>query len=323
MKLVKKKSTNIVDNKEHRIVYQHNKLVEAKYDMSLQEKRILLWALARIKKEDIALKTVLISVSELCEAAGIENTYRELKKAVLKLRNRTMTIVDLDERTHTYVGWLDHIKYHEKQGVVEIQFHRFLEQFLVGLKNNFTIVPLSQTLGLSSTYAIRMFELLKQYESIGERKFDIEELRNNLGVDEKKLTSFYDFKKYVVEISQRELALKTDIRFEFEEIKTSRKVTSLRFFIYKNDPHKTQIEHKEKEKIKRVKAEIISEYEKKELLEIGFSLPTIRKFFKEFPDQQIRNALQVTLDQIEKGQVKNAKALFQKALKESWKIDSN
>lgn len=323
MKLVKKKSTMLVDPKEHRIVYQHNKLVEAKYDMSLQEKRILLWALARIKKEDIALKTVLISVSELCEAAGIENTYRELKKAVLKLRNRTMTIVDLDERTHTYVGWLDHIKYHEKQGVVEIQFHRFLEQFLIGLKNNFTIIPLSQTLGLSSTYAIRMFELLKQYENIGERKFDLNELRENLGVDDGKFINYKDFRIKVLEISQRELSLKTDIRFDFEEIKTSRKVTDLKIKIYKNDPQKNLIEHKEKEKIKRVKAEIISEYEKKELIEIGFSLPTIRKFFKEFPDQQIRNALQVTLDQIEKGQVKNAKALFQKALKESWKIDSN
>lgn len=318
MKLVKKRKTNIIDPKEHRIVYQHNKLVEAKYDMTLQEKRIMLWALARIKKEDIALKTVLISVSELCEAAGIENSYRELKKAVLKLRNRTMTIVDLDERTHTYVGWLDHIKYHEKQGVVEIQFHRFLEQFLLGLKNNFTVIPLSQTLGLSSTYAIRMFELLKQYEKIGERIFELEELRDHLGVDEGKLVDFYDFRIKVLEISQRELSTKTDICFCFEEIKTARKVTSLKIRIYKNDPYEKLIESKRKEKINKVKSEITSEYEKNELLSLGFSLPTIRKLFSSNTASQINKAIQVVLDQIAKGKARNPKALFRSALKEGW-----
>ena len=53
-------------------------------------------------------------------------------------------------------------------------------KFLIDLKSNFTSIPLSQTLGLSSVHAIRMFELLKQYQSIGKREIDLITLKLNL-----------------------------------------------------------------------------------------------------------------------------------------------
>lgn len=327
---IKNKEINTSNNKKrkkkkeeyrgYQLVYQGNRLIEAKYDLTLQEKRLLLFAISRIKAEKFKVEPITFSCRELSDLCEIDKDsyYRELKKTTAKIMSRVFVVKNLDEQTYTQLNWVTRSKYYEKEGIVEIKFNDDLGQFLLDLKSNFTSIPLSQTLNLSSVYAIRMFELLKQYETIGERTFSVENLRETLGVKKEKLQFYKDFKNKVILISQRELALKTDICFEFEEIKRSRKVDSLRFLIYKNDPNKPKIENK---KGKKIKNKTIFSDEKNELLELGFSNSTILKFFNNFSTEQIKTALSVVLDQIKKGNTKNPKALFQKALNEGWSLD--
>lgn len=228
---------NIVPNdKSHKIIFQHNKLIEAHYNLTLQEKRILVWSLSKITPKDNELIPISISVQDFCSVIGISESsaYSEIKKITMRLRNRGMTITNLDKKTQTQVGWLDYVKYREKEGIVDIQFHRFLSSFLLELKSNFTAIPMSQTLGLSSIYAIRIFELLKQYEKIGEREISLSDLRSFCGVSDNKLKDYNDIKTKVLKIAQRELEAKTDIVFSFEEIKKSRKVVSINFIIQTN-----------------------------------------------------------------------------------------
>lgn len=317
LKSLKKPSKSQVD-RGNKVVFQHNKLIEAKYSLTLQEKRLLLWCLGDIKPGDTDTRSVMIPVREFCQVIGIspDSTYASIKKIVVDFRNKSMTITDLEERTHTYVGWLDHGKYHEKEGIIEIQFHRFLIPFLLDLKSNFTAIPLSQTLGLSSIYAIRMYELLKQYESIGERKISLVELREFLGMFNEKLKRYADFKIKVLEIAQRELLEKTDIRFEFEETKTVRRVTGLLFRIYPN--RKKSLE---REKLRLLKQESQKGIRNR-LLELGFAKATVAKFLSSFPENEIEMALKVVLNQVKKGGILNPKALFRTSLKKGWKAES-
>lgn len=320
----KKKPKKTEDYRGYQLVYQGNRLIEAKYDLTLQEKRLILFAMSKIKPEKFKVEPITFSCSELSELCGLtgESHYSELKKTTAKLMSRVFVVRNLDEQTYTQLNWVTRSRYHEKEGTVEIKFNDDLGDFLIDLKKNFTAIPLAQTLSLSSLYAIRMYELLKQYESIGKRTFSLDELRETLGLSKEKLINYKDFRIKVLEISQRELSLKTDISFYFEEIKKSRRVTSLLFSIHPNDPQKRRLEIEKKKIVKKVKAEITFEYERKELKDLGFSFPTIRKFFTNFPEQQVCHALQVTLDQMEKGTVKNPKALFQKALTEGWNLDT-
>jgi len=76
--------------------------------------------------------------------------------------------------------------------------------------------------------------LLKQYENIGQRIFKLEELKKTLGIKEDKYQLYGHFKKRVLIKAQEELKLKTDICFDFEEIKVSRKVDKICFFIKNN-----------------------------------------------------------------------------------------
>lgn len=316
-----KQKQSILHHRSNKLTYQHNKLIEAKYDLTLQEKRIIIWSLANMTPEDIGLKSLSIPIQEFCKVVGItdNSAYSQIKKITMKLRNRGMTITDLDEKTHTQVGWLDHVTYYEKEGRVEIQFHRFLSQFLVELKANFTAIPLSQTLGLSSIYAIRIFELLKQYEKIGKRKISLSELRLFCGIHKDKLKNYNDIKRKVLDISQREISSKTDIIFSFETIKTSRKVTDIVFTIKKN---KSLGKCKEVEQsINQKEISIYNNEMKERLSELGFTRTAINNFYKSYDDQRISKAYYVVKVSIDTGKANNPKALFRAALKGDWSTD--
>ena len=57
----------------------------------------------------------------------------------------------------------------------------------------------------------------------------MEDLRKLLKADE--IYPLYaDFKRYILQRTQKELKKNSDISFDFEEIKTGRKVTSIRFY---------------------------------------------------------------------------------------------
>lgn len=305
----------------HRLVYQHNNLVEARYDLTLQEKRILLYALSKINPEDIAFKYVTFNIKELCELSGVtgENYYNELRRTTKRLRGRTMEVTDLDNQTLTQVGWVDHIVYNLKNGTISIRFHNFLKSFLLDLKSSFTAIPLSQTLGFSSAYAIRFFEILKQYEKIGTRELTLNEIRSHLGISKEKFSRYNDFKRFVIDISIREINKKTDILIDFSEIKTSRSVTSIAFYIKKNTNFAEKNDGN-KQNLLGVKNES-REGLKKSLADIGFSRPTITKFFSQHEDVKISKAFSVVRNQISKGQALNPKALFRKALENDWSVE--
>ena len=314
------------DAREHKLVYQHNKLVEAKYDLTLQEKRVLLWCLNEIpqsfiEKKGLFFPTINIPVDKFCELVDADKKtgYSALKAVAKRLRSRTLVIEHIGSKDFAVVGWVDRIEYYDKKGFLSVDLSRFLMDFLIDLKSNYTSISLSQTLGLSSFYAIRMFELLKQYEKIGTRKISVEELRGYLGIANNKIKTYNDFKKIVLEIAQKEINEKTDIEFSFKEAKTSRKITDLVFVIKKNknfgipkDGQKTKVLEFENES---------KEGLKKQVLEIGFSRPTIVKIFNDHEECEISKALHVLKYQVSKGGVLNTKAFFRTALKEGWSLE--
>ena len=57
-----------------------------------------------------------------------------------------------------------------------------MKPFLLSLKSHFTTYDVRNILKLPSTYSVRIYELLKQYEKIGKRRFDLQELKEIIGV---------------------------------------------------------------------------------------------------------------------------------------------
>jgi hypothetical protein len=77
---------------------------------------------------------------------------------------------------------------------------------------------------------------LKQYEKIGNRTFDMHNLRALLGIEETQYRLYADFKKRVILAAQEELSEKSDISFSFEEVKVGHAIGKIKFNIIIRPP---------------------------------------------------------------------------------------
>jgi len=213
------------------LIVKSNRLVEARYRLSLQEQKIILTMISKIGKDDEDFKTINFNVREFAELIGVrpDSYYNELKQITKGLLEKALVI--RSEKRELQVGWLSSAEYYEGKGLVELEFSPKMKPYLLQLRDAFIKYQLKNVMPLRSTYSIRIYELLKQYENIGKRTFAFDEFRKIIGVSSDKLIRFHDFKKRVLLKSQQDLKNHTDISFTFKVIKAARKVSSLEFNI--------------------------------------------------------------------------------------------
>jgi len=214
------------------IVTQSNKLVEARYNLPLGEQRLIMTMISRIQPEDEDFKPYRISVSELAEFLGVDKNsiYRESKKITQNLLSRVLSIEEPDGLLQ--IGWVSSAKYIDGSGMVNLSFDPLLKPYLLQLKSNFTSAKLTMLLSFKSQYTMRIYTLLKQYEKLKHREIELETLRDMLGIGKDQYNLYSDFKKRILESSQKELAEKADLTFEFDEIKYGRRVGAIEFHIF-------------------------------------------------------------------------------------------
>jgi len=114
--------------------------------------------------------------------------------------------------------------------IVDMYLHPDLKPYILDIKERYTKYFYQSITGLNSMYSVRLYELLKQYEFRKSKNFEIDEFRFILNIWDK-YSKYTDFRKRVLLSSQKELLEKTDIAFEFEEIRESRRVVRLDFKI--------------------------------------------------------------------------------------------
>lgn len=213
------------------IVTQSNHLLEARYNLSLGEQRLILSMIAKIQPDDEDFKPYKISISELsdflCVAKG--SAYHECKKITKSLLGRVLEIKETGRLLQTH--WVSSADYVDGTGIVNLSFDPLLKPYLLQLKGNFTSCKFEMLLGFKSQYTMRMYMLLKQYERLKEREIEIDELRVMLGIRSNQYRYYNDLKRTILESTQKELKVKADLTFEFDEIKHGRRVGAIRFRI--------------------------------------------------------------------------------------------
>lgn len=239
--------------KENNLITKSNYLIEAPYKLSASEQKVLLSLISLIKPEDKAFETYLFKVKDFAVMLDIKNKsiYNDIEKITDSLRKRELTIEK--ENSILKTSWLSSVEYFKRKGIVELCFDPKLKPYLLQLKERFTTYRFMNIIQLKSYYSIRIYELLKQYEKIKERVFEIKELRRILGIDEKQYPLYANFKQKVLKIAYDEINKKTDINFEFREIKIGKKVEKIKFkIISKKDCN-------DNDKIEKIKKEEIND----------------------------------------------------------------
>ena len=320
-----KKSKIIKEHSKSELIVQHNNLIEARYHLTLQEKRLMCWLASQVKPIDEDFKEHELSIKEfaaLVEVKG-DHLYKTLDDITHKLMQKIITIRMLEKKGFMKAALLGGAKYYEGQGIIKLSFHPYLKPYMLQLKERFTQIRLGDVIGLKSVHAIRIYELLKQYESIGERSLELNELRDCCGIFEKQYPNFFNFKKKVLETARQEINKKTDLFIDYKEIKTSRKITSIQFLIKRNPNYGlTEFEKMQKKKAEMIRKEMRSKNALIEkIVEYGFSRPVAKRFLEQNTEEEIENALKAVDIQVSKGQVKNTKAILKTAIQEKWKLD--
>src|SRR5437764_10960353 len=64
------------------VVFQHNNLIEARYSLTLQEKKIILWLTSQIQTDDKDFKKHTLTVKDFMNLIGLTGNanYKELQK---------------------------------------------------------------------------------------------------------------------------------------------------------------------------------------------------------------------------------------------------
>ena len=305
-------------NKKAMITIQHNNLVEAKYSMTLQQKRIMIWLVSQIMPDDIDFKEHVLSIKELiaiCNLSG-ESSYKEIRNVTFSLIEkgiRIIDITDLKNKREIQVPWLSSADYYK--GQVKLSFSPKLKPYLLQLKDRFTVINALDLMQFKSVYAIRIYELLKQYQDIGERTFSIDKIKELCGASNK-FNTYPNFEKKIILIAQREINSKSDIHFEFERIKPSRKIMGIKFFIKKNKTYNSQ--NTSTIQTTEVKRKPPLYYQ---LEEFGLSKKIITTLIKEYEEQVIIDAIKCVEIQGARTLVRNPKAMLLSAIKEHWHPD--
>ncbi len=227
------------------IVTQSNELVSARYALPLGEMRLLFTVISKIQPDDTKLTVYRIPVAEFADFLGVAkgSAYTEMKKITKSLVTRYVEIKSPGRLTQT--TWVAQADYIDGTGTVDVKLSEAMIPHLLQLKNgNFTQCKLVMLLSFKSQYTLRLYMLLKQKRDHNPRakeyEFEIGELRKQLGlsVAEDKTTKteavelyseYKNFKAWVLNPAKKEMAAKSDITFEYEEIKQGRSVAAIRF----------------------------------------------------------------------------------------------
>ncbi len=235
------------------IVTQSNELVLARYSLPVSEMRLLMTVISKIQPTDTKLTIYTIPIGDFADFLGIDknSAYREMQYISKSLLSRVVTIAKPNGgvlQTH----WVASADYEPGSGVVEIRLDEMMLPYLIGLTNNFTQCKLGMLVSFKSVYTNRLYMLLKQKRDHNPYaktyEFELGELRKLLGVSVERIprTDKFDkaqeaielyreypnFKARVLEVARKELDAKSDIGFEYEEIRHGRPVAAISFRVF-------------------------------------------------------------------------------------------
>ncbi|HBD6019483.1 TPA: replication initiation protein, partial [Escherichia coli] len=179
------------------IAYKSNALVEASYKLTLQEQRFLLLCISRLNSgTDVASpelqKTMTITAAEYFDSfpdMGRKNAEVQLQEAIDRLWDRSIILKD-DEKREEF-RWIQYrAQYARGEGKAQITFSDAVMPYLTQLKGQFTRVVIKNISNLSRSYSIRIYEILQQFRSTGERIIALDDFKSSLMLDGK----YKDFK---------------------------------------------------------------------------------------------------------------------------------
>lgn len=219
------------------LVVKDNALINASYDLSLVEQRLILLAILEIKRQSITnLKPneVWIRADSYIEHFSVHrNTaYQALKDAIRDLKHREFSFLEVvnNKKIVKTRNWVVEVGYAMNDAFVTLEFDPNVMPLISELERRFTSYDISEVAELSSAYAIRLYELLIAWRSVGKvPMISVQDLRDRLGILDGEYARMERFKTKILENSIEQINRTTDITVSYDQHKSGRNITGFTF----------------------------------------------------------------------------------------------
>ena len=227
------------------LVVKDNALINASYNLDLVEQRLILLAIVEARESGKGINAndplTVHAESYINHFSVHRNTaYQALKDACKDLFARQFSYQEQRPKGVANITsrWVSQIAYVDNSATVELIFAPAIIPLVTRLEEQFTSYELKQVSGLSSAYAIRLYEVLIAWRSTGKTPvIEVSNFRQKLGVLETEYKRMYDFKKYVLDLAIKQINEHTDITVKVEQHKKGRSVSGFSFkFKQKQQP---------------------------------------------------------------------------------------
>ena len=207
---------------------QSNNLILATHRMNIQQMRLFFYACSQYQG-DLDIEVSIYDINLILAYQG-GNQLEIIKNAIPTLMQSALVHIDDENGERWSIAITDsYIKNDNK--TVRFTFNKTVQKELEELRG-YTWLYLSNLTGMSSTYAVRIYEFFAMRLGSQNKKdtfdFDLNKLRIYLDCTNK-LEDFRNFERTVLKKAEKEINEKTNIKMSYKKIKTGRSITSILF----------------------------------------------------------------------------------------------
>ena len=213
---------------------QSNNLILATHRMNIQQMRLFFYACSQYQG-DLDIEVSIDDINRILAYQG-GNQREIIKNAIPTLMQSALVHIEDENGERWSIAITDsYIKSDNK--TVKFTFNKTVQKELEELRG-YTWLYLSNLTGMSSTYAVRIYEFFAMRLGSQNKKdtfdFDLNKLRIYLDCTNK-LEDFRNFERTVLKKAEKEINEKTNIKMSYKKIKTGRSITNIKFtFSWKN-----------------------------------------------------------------------------------------
>lgn len=227
-------NNEIIDAREMFVVKANTLVQKSRFSLSLQQQKIILYLISKIRPEDEEFKEYEFSIVDFCKTVGIDfdngGNYKELKTHILALRNSAVWVTN-GKGEEVTLAWIEKASINKRCGIIRIRLDSDMKPFLLQLKEHYTQYQLIYTLRMKSKYSLRLYELVMSFlynkTDTYSKCFTVEELRKLL--DAEKYTRFCHFHEKVIKLAVEEINQYTDLNLTYRQIQNGKKTVAIEF----------------------------------------------------------------------------------------------
>jgi plasmid replication initiation protein len=228
-------------NDSFQLIKKSNQLIEARYKFDIWEQRMFISVLAGIRVDDEDFKTYRIWYKDVIKTFGLKSgqSYGFLRDAARSLMRKVFKVSNMESgfrreteyhiiRSVNYLSEDEQGRGVEQQHYIDISFDPQMKPLLLQLQKNFTAYD-PRNITKLGIFGLRIYELLKQYETIKSRTLGIDEMKRMFEI-EAEYPLFANFFQKVITPSVNDINQYTDLSItNLEKIKEGKKVVALKF----------------------------------------------------------------------------------------------